>query len=126
MRRYNILAYGESNEAFAPGFMQMGSAVTNNLAELDRRRAANENSRLELTRINLELTKTQLELYLSRDSQLIANTAAACSPVVRLACHTASSAQGKPGKGRVGPHTFCYESWCHIGSDGILHNVHYP
>lgn len=76
MRRYNILAYGESNEAFAPGFMQMGSAVTNNLAELDRRRAANENSRLELTRINLELTKTQLELYLSRDSQLIANTAA--------------------------------------------------
>ncbi len=76
MRRYNILAYGESNGAFAPGFMQMGSAVTNNLAELDRRRAANENSRLELTRINLELTKTQLELYLSRDSQLIANTAA--------------------------------------------------
>ena len=76
MRRYNILAYGESNEAFAPGFMQMGSAVTNNLAELDRRRAANEHSRLELTRINLELTKTQLELYLSRDSQLIANTAA--------------------------------------------------
>lgn len=56
--------------------MQMGSAVTNNLAELDHRRAANENSRLELTRINLELTKTQLELYLSRDSQLIANTAA--------------------------------------------------
>lgn len=76
MRRYNILAYGESNGAFAPGFMQMGSVVTNNLAELDRRRAANENSRLELTRINLELTKTQLELYLSRDSQLIANTAA--------------------------------------------------
>ena len=76
MRRYNILVYGESNGAFAPGFMQMGSAVTNNLAELDRRRAANENSRLELTRINLELTKTQLELYLSRDSQLIANTAA--------------------------------------------------
>lgn len=57
MRRYNILAYGESNEAFAPGFMQMGSAVTNNLAELDRRRAANENSRLELTRINLELKR---------------------------------------------------------------------
>ena len=76
MRRYNILVYGESNGAFAPGFMQMGSAVTNNLAELDRRRAANANSRLELTRINLELTKTQLELYLSRDSQLIANTAA--------------------------------------------------
>ena len=57
MRRYNILAYGESNGAFAPGFMQMGSAVTNNLAELDRRRAANENSRLELTRINLELKR---------------------------------------------------------------------
>lgn len=76
MRRYNILAYGESNGAFAPGFMQMGGAVTNNLAELDRRRAANENSRLELTRLNLELTKTQLELHLSRDSQLIANTAA--------------------------------------------------
>ena len=76
MHRYNILAYGESNGAFAPGFMQMGGAVTNNLAELDRRRAANENSRLELTRLNLELTKTQLELHLSRDSQLIANTAA--------------------------------------------------
>ena len=76
MRRYNILAYGESNGAFAPGFMQMGSVVTNTLAELDRRRAANENSRIELTRINLELTKTQLELNLSRDSQLIANTAA--------------------------------------------------
>lgn len=57
MRRYNLLAYGESNGAFAPGFMQMGSAVTNNLAELDRRRAANENSRLELTRINLELKR---------------------------------------------------------------------
>ena len=76
MRQYNILACGESYGILAPGFMQMGSVVTNNLAELDRRRAANENSRLELTRINLELTKTQLELYLSRDSQLIANTAA--------------------------------------------------
>lgn len=75
MRQYNILAYGESNSSFAPGFMQMGGAVANNLVELDRRRAANENSRLELTRLNLELTKTQLELHLSRDSQLISNTA---------------------------------------------------
>lgn len=46
-----------ATEPLPPGFMQMGSAVTNNLAELDHRRAANENSRLELTRINLELKR---------------------------------------------------------------------
>ena len=76
LRHYNVLAYGESGGAFAPDFMQMNSEVTNNIADIERQRAANENSRLELTRTNLQLENTQLELIHSRDAEHLALTTA--------------------------------------------------
>ncbi len=76
MRKYSILLYGDSGDALPTDFMHISGEVMNNLAELDRQKAANENSRLHLTYSRLELKATELELLRSRDAEHLAMTAA--------------------------------------------------
>ena len=72
MRRMNISLYGDSRGTFAADWARTGAMVNNNLAELDRQRAANVNARLELVNVDLELRSASLQLSHARDAERLA------------------------------------------------------
>lgn len=72
MRTTNILLYGDGNEAFEVEWTQMSADVNNNLASLDKQKAANINSRLELISTNLKLKNTELELARFKNAESLA------------------------------------------------------
>lgn len=72
MRKMNISLYGDSKGVFTTEWAQTGAEVNNNLAEIDRQKAANVNSRLELVSTNLELKNANLELSAARDAERLA------------------------------------------------------
>lgn len=76
MRKINISLYGDSRGVFTTEWAQTSADVNNNLAEIDRQKAANVNSQLELVSTNLELRSTQLELSTARDAERLALMAA--------------------------------------------------
>ena len=76
MRRLNVSLYGDSKGTLAADWARTGAMVSNNLAEIDRQRAANINSRLELVNADLELRSTQLLLSHARDAGHLARMAA--------------------------------------------------
>lgn len=76
MRKMNISLYGDSKGVFTTDWAQTSANVNNNLAEIDRQKAANVNSQLELISTNLELQSTQLELSSARDAERLALMAA--------------------------------------------------
>ena len=76
MRRLNVSLYGDSKGTLTADWARTGAMVSNNLAEIDRQRAANINSRLELVNADLELRSTQLLLSHARDAGHLARMAA--------------------------------------------------
>lgn len=72
MRRVNVSLYGDSRGTFAAEWARTSAMVDNNLAEIDRQRAANINSRLELVNADLELKSTQLGISRARDAERLA------------------------------------------------------
>ena len=76
MRRLNVSLYGDSKGTLAADWARTGAMVSNNLAEIDRQKAANINSRLELVNADLELRSTGLELSHARDAEHLALMAA--------------------------------------------------
>ena len=72
MRRLNVSIYGDSKGTLAADWARTGAMVSNNLAEIDRQKAANINSRLELVNADLELRSTGLELSHARDAEHLA------------------------------------------------------
>lgn len=62
MQKLNISLYGESKGTLAVECARLGASVRNSMEELDRQKAANEYSMLELVRKNLELKNAELEL----------------------------------------------------------------
>lgn len=76
MRATNILLYGDGNEVFETEWTQMSSEVNNNLASLEKQKAANINSRLELISTNLKLKNTELELARFKNAESLALMAA--------------------------------------------------
>lgn len=72
MRRVNVSLYGDSRGTFAAEWARTSAMVDNNLAEIDRQRAANINSRLELVNAALELKSTQLGISRARDAERLA------------------------------------------------------
>lgn len=72
MRRVNINLYGDSRGIFVSEWARTSAMVDNNLAEIDRQRVANINSRLELLNADLELKSTQLDISHARDAERLA------------------------------------------------------
>ena len=76
MQEINIRLYGDSKGTFTADWARMSAEVNNNLTALDKQRAANINSRLELVSTSLELESTQLELARFKDAEHLALMAA--------------------------------------------------
>ena len=72
MRQLNVSLYGNGRGTLAADWARTEGMVSNQLSEIDRQRAANINSRLELVRADLELQSTQLELSRARDAEHLA------------------------------------------------------
>lgn len=72
MQQLNISLYGDSKGTLAVECSRVGASVRNSMAELERQKAANEYSMLELVRKNLELKNAELELARLRGTEDIA------------------------------------------------------
>lgn len=72
MRRLHINRFGDSKGSFTTDWARMSEAINNNLTEIDKQRAINRSSQLELTKTRLELKNTQLELFRFKDAEKLA------------------------------------------------------
>ena len=72
MRRLHINRFGDSKGSFTTDWARMSEAINNNLTEIDKQRAINRSSQLELTKTRLELRNTQLELFRFKDAEKLA------------------------------------------------------
>lgn len=72
MRRLHINRFGDSKGSFTTDWARMNEAINNNLTEIDKQRAINRSSQLELTKTRLELKNTQLELFRFKDAEKLA------------------------------------------------------
>ena len=69
IRRLHINRFGDSKGSFTTDWARMSEAINNNLTEIDKQRAINRSSQLELTKTRLELKNTQLELFRFKDAE---------------------------------------------------------
>lgn len=72
VRRLHINRFGDSKGSFTTDWARMSEAINNNLTEIDKQRAINRSSQLELTKTRLELKNTQLELFRFKDAEKLA------------------------------------------------------
>lgn len=72
IRRLHINRFGDSKGSFTTDWARMSEAINNNLTEIDKQRAINRSSQLELTKTRLELKNTQLELFRFKDAEKLA------------------------------------------------------
>lgn len=72
IRRLHINRFGDSKGSFTTDWARMSEAINNNLTEIDKQRAINRSSQLELTKTRLELRNTQLELFRFKDAEKLA------------------------------------------------------
>lgn len=72
VRRLHINRFGDSKGSFTTDWARMSEAINNNLTEIDKQRAINRSSQLELTKTRLELRNTQLELFRFKDAEKLA------------------------------------------------------
>lgn len=72
MRQLNMTLFSNGRGSLAADWTRTEGMVSNQLNEIDRQRAANINSRLELVNADLELQSTQLEISRARDAEHLA------------------------------------------------------
>lgn len=74
MQKLNISMYGNSKNSFIADWARLSSEITNNLNELDKQRAANRLSKLEITQTRLKIKNNDLEMAHLRSEESLALT----------------------------------------------------